>query len=230
MEIRFFLAVVCTGMLLFCSASAEGLSLTDLMTGGSADSGISIPALPPPESGSVLQRKVLDTQPYVFKTSARLLREAEISKDIAKSHYEESMELLTEDVNNLDSVKKKGLHYTVEEMKKNWVASAGTDRGLYSDKSRDLYYGSLDEFGDANKKYNAALAATPDMDYEQQARIFDSASEIYATLGDTKGQKQVERAALAARARAAVVNLPLPSWIVIGGILGGVFLIRRKRK
>jgi len=57
MELRVYLAVLCTGAFLFCSVSAAGISLKEAISGGTQDSGISIPALPPPEGGSVLQEK-----------------------------------------------------------------------------------------------------------------------------------------------------------------------------
>jgi len=82
-ELRGYLAVFCTGAFLFCSVSAAGISLQEALSGGFQDSGISIPALPPPESGSALQRKLLDSQPQIYKDSDRLLKETEISRDTA---------------------------------------------------------------------------------------------------------------------------------------------------
>jgi hypothetical protein len=140
------------------------------------------------------------------------------------------MILFTADVNNLESVKQTGRHYTVDEIKKTWLEAEGTDRGFYSDKSRDLYYEAMEEYELANKKYRAALAATGEEDYERQARILESASGMYATLGNTKAQEQVENAAIAARAQAAAQRLSFPAWIAVCGILGGLFLIQRKQK
>jgi len=53
---------------------------------------------------------------------------------------------------------------------------------------------------------------------------------MYATVGNTKAQEQVEKAAIAARAQAAAESLPLPTWIAVCGIIGGLLLILRKRK
>jgi hypothetical protein len=67
MENRVYLAVFCTVALLFYNVSAAGISFTDTITGGSQDSGLPIPQLPPPTDRSVIQRKVLDSQPYIYR-------------------------------------------------------------------------------------------------------------------------------------------------------------------
>jgi hypothetical protein len=230
MALRVFLAVVCSAMLLFCSASAAGISLRDLITGGSQDPGISVPALPPPTEGNVLTRKVLDTQPYIFKTSDRLLREAEISRDLANKKEEELWIKTTEDLNNLDDTKKHGGHYTVDQTKELYRHGGGGGVGFYSEEAWDLYRDINENRNQANKQYRAALKATDDKDYERQARIFDSAAGMYPD--NSEEQKQVENAAMAARARAAAESrfLPLSSWIAISAIIGVLFLIRRKQK
>ena len=69
-------------------------------------------------------------------------------------------------------------------------------------------YEALEDYEYANKKYNAALAATGEKDFEEKARIFESAASMYASIGNTKFQKQTENAALAARAQAAVKRSP----------------------
>jgi hypothetical protein len=218
MELRVFLAVVCTVAFLFCSVSAAGSSLTNTIFGGSQDSGLSIPQLPPPAEGSILQRKALDSQPFIYKTSDRLLHEAEISRDIASKEWDEEMIKYTEDLN-----KKTGKQYSVEFIKMAWL------------KNQDPAWtpgmqNALENFENANRLYNAALAATDEKDYERQARIFESAASAYATVGNTKAQERVENYALAARARAAAESLPLPMWIAVFGIIGGLLLIQRKRK
>jgi len=90
----------------------------------------------------------------------------------------------------------------------------------------------VENYNLADTQYSAVLAATGDKQYEKQARIFDSASDMYSRSGMTKKQEQVENAAIAARAQAAAqsLNLPLPAWIVLCGILGGLLLIQRKGK
>jgi len=218
MELRVFLAVVCTVAFLFCSVSAAGTSLTNTIFGGSQDSGLSIPQLPPPAEGSILQRKALDSQPFIYKTSDRLLHEAEISRDIASKEWDEEMIKYTEDLN-----KKTGKQYSVEFIKMAWL------------KNQDPAWtpgmqNALENFENANRLYNAALAATDEKDYERQARIFESASDMYATAGNTQYQERAENYALAARARAAAESLPLPMWIAVCGIIGGLLLIQRKRK
>ena len=50
---------------------------------------------------------------------------------------------------------------------------------------------ALQNYEFANKKYNAALAATGDKDYEEKARIFESAASMYAVAGNTKAQSRL---------------------------------------
>jgi hypothetical protein len=219
MEPRVYLAVVCIGMFLFCSVSAAGISLNDAIIGGSQDSGLQIPQLPPPTKGSVLQRKVLDSQPYIYKTSDRLLREAEISRDLANEKWDEEMVLYQQ------KLEKEGHHYSIEVLKDGFLRSPDP---LYSPGMID----ALENYQYANKQYDAALAATDKKDYERQARILVSASSMYAAFGDTQRQERVENLALAARAMAEAqrLSLPLPAWIVVCGIIGGLLLIQRKLK
>ena len=119
--------------------------------------------------------------------------------------------------------KETGKQYTVEYVKNLWLTSPDP---LYTPEMVD----ALQDYEFANKKYNAALAATGDKDYEEKARIFESAASMYAVAGNTKAQKQTENAALAARAQAAAqkISLPLSVWIAVCGLIGGLFLIQRK--
>jgi hypothetical protein len=219
MELRICLGIVGIMAFLFCSVSAAGISLNDVISGGSSDAGISVPQLPPPEGGSVLQRKVLDSQPQFYKSSTRLLHEAEISRDLANKEWEAEMVKYTEKMN-----KETGKHYTVEYMKSLWMSSPDP---LYTPEMVN----ALENYQFANKKYNAALAATGEKDYEDKARIFESAASMYAVMGATKYQEQTENAALAARAQAAAqkISLPLSLWIAVFGIIGGLILVQRKR-
>jgi hypothetical protein len=205
---------------LFCSVSAAGISFNDVISGGSSNAGISVPQLPPPEGGSVLQRKALDSQPQFYKSSTRLLHEAEISRDLANKQWQAAMVKYTEEIN-----KETGKQYTVEYVKSKWMSSSDP---LYSPEMREAW----ENYEFANKKYNAALAATGEKDYEEKARIFESAASMYAVAGNTKSQKQTENAALAARAQAAAqkISLPLSLWIAVFGIIGGLILIQRKKK
>jgi hypothetical protein len=219
MELRICLGIVGIMAFLFCSVSAATLSFNDVISGGSSDAGISVPQLPPPEGGSVLQRKVLDSQPQFYKSSTRLLREAEISRDSANRKWEAEMVKYTEKMN-----KETGKHYTVEFIKNLWLTSHDP---AYTPEMVD----ALQDYEYANKKYNAALAATGEKDYEEKARIFESAASMYASAGNTKYQKQTENAALAARAQAAAqkISLPLSVWIAVFAIICGLILIQRKK-
>jgi hypothetical protein len=219
MELRICLGIVGIMAFLFCSVSAAGISFNDVIGGGSADAGISVPQLPPPEGGSVLQRKVLDSQPQFYKSSTRLLHEAEISRDLANKKWEAEMVKYTEKMN-----KETGKNYTVEFVKNLWLTSQDP---AYTPEMVD----ALQDYEFANKKYNAALTATGEKDFEEKARIFDSAASMYASVGNTKYQKQTENAALAARAQAAAqkISLPLSEWIAVFAIVGGLMLIQRKK-
>ena len=82
MELRVFLAVLCTVAFLFCSVSAAGISFDDIIIRRIPGFRNFDSPTPPPEGGSILQRKALDSQPHFYKSSTRLLREAEISRDL----------------------------------------------------------------------------------------------------------------------------------------------------
>lgn len=224
MRMRVWIAVVCFCLIVVAMVTADSDDLLTFQV--DPHGGLSFPQLPSPTDGSALQRKILDSQPYVFKTSDRLLHEAEISRDMANKEFEESMEKTTEDMNNLDETKRRGLHYTVDQTKQLWHLPGS---GPYPGEGRRLYTDAMADYELANKQYDAALAATGDKDYERQARIFDSAAGMYSTLGDTKAQEQVENAALAAHARAAAESLPLPAWLAVAGLFGAYALIAKKR-
>ena len=224
---REFMAFICIAAFLFCNVTAADSSLINLVTGGSRDSGFSVPGLPPPEEGSVLQRKLLDTQPYVFKTSDRLLHEAEISRDQGIREYQECMEKVTDDINNLDDTKQRGIHYTVDQVKQMYRTSSGTGVGYYS--ATEICTSAHENYNMANTQYRAALAATKDDDYAQQAEIFESGSKMYETAGNTQAQEQMDNAAMAARARAAAERLPLSPGIAILALVCGFALLSGKR-
>ncbi len=83
----------------------------------------------------------------------------------------------------------------------------------------------------AEQNYNAALALTPEDDYEQQAEIFNEGAGIYDALGQTEEAEQVRDAAAVAEAHAAAssFDLPLPGWLAIFGVLGGLFILNRRK-
>jgi len=222
MKLRICLGIVGIIAFLFCSVSAAGISFNDVISGGSSNAGISVPQLPPPEGGSVLQRKALDSQPQFYKSSTHLLHEAEISRDLANKQWEAEMVKFTEMRNK--EWETRGFKYTVEYSKNLWLRSP--DPG-YSPEMLEAW----ENYEFANKKYNAALAATGEKDYEEKARIFESAASMYASQGNTRNQNVTENAALAARAQAAAqkISLPLSLWIAVFGIIGGLILIQRKR-
>jgi len=216
MELRVVLTIVCIVSFLTGSVSAASISLADV-TGVPGDEFIALPEIPPPTDGSLLQRKVLDTQPFVFKTSNRLLHEAEISRDLANRKWNEEMMLYQQ------QLEKGGHHYSIEFIKNSFLRSQDPafTPGMIE---------ALQDYEYANKMYNKALAATGDKDYEQKARIFDSAAEMYGGAGSPERQKTAENAALAARARAAAEEIPLPPLVAVAGIIGAILVLSAKRK
>ena len=113
MKLRVCLGIVGIMAFLICGVSAAGISFNDVISGGSSDAGISVPQLPPPEGGSVLQRKALDSQPQFYKSSTRLLREAEISRDLAN----EAMGSSDGKIHGGIRISSHGTQYTVESIK-----------------------------------------------------------------------------------------------------------------
>jgi hypothetical protein len=216
MDPRVTLAIVCFIALLTGSVSAASISLADI-TGMPGDEFIALPELPPPTDGSILERKVLDTQPFVFKSSYRLLREAEISRDLANKHWNEEIMAYQQKLN------RQGNHYTVDQVRQGFLSSPDP---LYTPGMVE----ALQEYKYANRQYNAALAATGSKDYDSQARIFESAAVMYGGMGATKAQEQVENAALAARARSAAEELPLSPLVALAGLIGAFLLVAGKQK
>jgi len=218
MNSRVFLVIVCTVAFLAGSVSAASISLADI-TGNPVDEFIALPELPPPADGSVFERKLLDTRPFVFKSSYRLLREAEISRDRANKKWNEEM------VAYQQVLEKQGVHYPVEKIRNGFLSSPDP---LYTPGMVE----ALLEYEYANRQYDAALAATGTEDYDSKARIFESAAGMYEGMGNLKAQEQVERAALAARAQSAArdISLPLSPWIAVLGLLGAGLLATGKRK
>lgn len=121
-----------------------------------------------------------------------------------------------------------------ESKKKEYVQALQPNENYpYLADKRTSSYKEMMAFCDcARKNYNSALALTGKKDYEGQARILESASGLYAALDMKEEQERVENLARAARAADAAqsIFLPLPAWITVCGIIGGLFLAQRKRK
>lgn len=83
----------------------------------------------------------------------------------------------------------------------------------------------------AEQNYNAALSLTADDDYQQQAEIFNEGADIYDALGQTESAQQVRDAAAVAEAHAAAsgIDLPLPGWLAVFGVLGGLFMLHYRK-
>jgi len=101
------------------------------------------------------------------------------------------------------------------------------------DKESGQYYAARETYcSRAQKSYQQALSMTKDDDYKTQAEIFESASGMYGSMGNTKAQQQTLDAAATARAHQAassLFDLPLPAWVAVGGITAGLFLWRRRQ-
>jgi hypothetical protein len=101
-----------------------------------------------------------------------------------------------------------------------------------NDPAASSYKEAADEYcGQAEKHYNMALGMTPEKEYGQQAEIWDRAGSLYHTQGYYESEKIITGAAATAHARAiASTELPLPGWIVIGGLLGAAMLFFHRKK
>jgi len=85
----------------------------------------------------------------------------------------------------------------------------------------------------AREKYNMALNVVKSEDYRRQASIWSDAADSYLLSGDEEGFIECEKAAAASAAMDVKKNLfssllPLPAWIAVFGIIGGVTLLRRR--
>jgi hypothetical protein len=94
------------------------------------------------------------------------------------------------------------------------------------------YKEAADEYcGQAEKHYNMALGMTPEKEYGQQAEIWERAGSLYHTQGYYQSEKIITNAAATANARAiASIDLPLPGWIAIGGLLGAAMLFSYRKR
>lgn len=84
----------------------------------------------------------------------------------------------------------------------------------------------------AQRSYSQALHLTKDDDYGQKAEIFEDGAGIYTTLGMPEAAQEVQDAAAVARAQetaSGLFALPLPGWLAIFGVLGGLFILHRRK-
>ena len=219
MRMRVWIVVVCFCLVLVAMVTADSDDLVTFQV--DSHGGLSFPQLPSPTDGNALQRKILDSQPSIFKTSDRLLHEAEISRDAGNKVYEEFLLSIQQDQEKL------GHHYSIETLRD--AAAHSPQPPPASSPHYQLWIDAQENWDLANRQYDAALAATADDDYGRQAKIFESSSSMYATEGNTKAQEQVENAALAAHARTAAESLPLPGWMAVAGLFWAYALIAKKR-
>ena len=101
----------------------------------------------------------------------------------------------------------------------------------YDPEAQDIWTVMIDSCKKAEQNYNAALERTPEDDYEQQAEIFHEGAGVYDALGMTEEAAEVRDAEAVAEAHAsASAFLPLPGWIAILGIFGGLLIFTRRKK
>jgi len=186
-------------------------------------------------AGAVVE--VLDKGPMALIDPPRWQWDAQRSKAEADRCAAECASLKKEYYQGVEAFRVSGKYFTPQEQEscKYPANRAFCEKQARSndDKVALSYDGMLDNCICAQKNYNAALALTGKKDYEGQARILESASGLYATLGMTKEQEKVENLAVGARAAAEAQKLsllPLPAWIAVCGLIGELLLIQRKRK
>lgn len=83
----------------------------------------------------------------------------------------------------------------------------------------------------AQRSYSQALLLTKDDDYRQKAEIFEDGAGVYTSLGMPEQAQEVEDAAALARAQetaSGLFALPLPGWLAIFGVLGGLVILHRR--
>jgi hypothetical protein len=87
----------------------------------------------------------------------------------------------------------------------------------------------------AQRSYSKAFQLTRDDDYLTKAEILEAGVDIYYTLGMPEQAREVEKAAETARHRDTASGLfsallPLPGWVAIIGVIGGLVMLNRKKK
>jgi hypothetical protein len=180
--------------------------------------------------------EVLEKGPMALMDPPRWQWDAERSKAEADRCAAKCASLKKEYYQGVEAFRVSGKYFTPQEQEyckypANHAFCEGKARS-YDDGVALSFDGMIDNCDCARKNYNSALALTGKKDYEGQASILESASGLYATLGMTKEQEKVENLAVGARAAAAAqkFSLPLPAWIAVCGLIGGLLLIQRKRK
>lgn len=72
----------------------------------------------------------------------------------------------------------------------------------------------------AEKNYNAAFSQTRSDDYQQQARIFQESADLYDTVGDTDGARQIREAEEVAEERAAARDVGFSDCLIVTAAFG----------
>jgi hypothetical protein len=226
MKLRLCIAVVCLVLILITPVLADDLVSFSISPNG----GLSFPQLPPSDGDSVMVRKITDPQPIIYKNSDHLKKEAERSRDYGNKDYQAFLTRYQQDLLQYDHQ-----HYTIDEIKNlmfndnDYSHPTLTPMKDFNDPVLLEYYNDAkDNYVIAQQQYSAALKATGDKDYTRQAAIFESASSMYANMGAKDAQEQVDNAALAARARAAVEGIPISPWVCVLAVIFSVILIKRK--
>jgi hypothetical protein len=107
--------------------------------------------------------------------------------------------------------------------------------GIEDDEMHGYYEYKREYCRCAREKYNMALNVVKSSDYRLQASIWSDAADSYLLSADDEGYIECEKAAAASAAMEVKNNLfssllPLPAWIAVFGIIGGMFLLVCRKK
>jgi hypothetical protein len=155
--------------------------------------------------------------------------------DIYKKQCEQCADLLLE--RDQELIKQETGNLVDTETIRTSTDPRGMFRYVNSDPDAAKYFDDMRRYCNmAEKYYNMALKETKEDDYKTQALIWDSAAGVYHTYGMSGAEQQCRNVSAVARDRAVVGSLigrlfePLPEWVALLGVIGGIFFIHRRMR